>query len=130
MCGQVLTCALNSSSEIILSFWATFKFEIFTLFLHSWLISIFVTNNASRISKLTWKQDAMVAKLLDWSCNKLCLIIGLSRGPVLELGGVASLKVGLVQFALMELGELGPITIVPNLPSIKSCLHLSTFLVA
>jgi hypothetical protein len=30
----------------------------------------------------------------------------------------------------MELGELGFTTIVPSLPTIKSCLCLSTFLVA
>jgi hypothetical protein len=30
----------------------------------------------------------------------------------------------------MELGELGLTTIVPSLPTIKSCLCLSTFLVA
>jgi hypothetical protein len=43
MCKQVLTCALNSSFEITPSSWVAFKFEIFTLFLHSWFISIFVT---------------------------------------------------------------------------------------
>jgi hypothetical protein len=53
MCRQALTCALNSSSKIILNSLVAFKFEIFTLFLRSWLMSIFVANNASRISELT-----------------------------------------------------------------------------
>jgi hypothetical protein len=52
-------------SEVTPSSQVAFKFEIFTLFLHSWLMSIFVTNNASWIYELTWKQDAMVARLLD-----------------------------------------------------------------
>jgi hypothetical protein len=95
MCGQALTCALNYSFKIIHGLWVAFKFEIFTLFLCSWLMSIFATNNASQISKLTWKQDAMVVRLLDWSCNVFCLVIGLSRSLMLDLGGVASLRVGL-----------------------------------
>jgi hypothetical protein len=53
MCRQALTYAINSSSKIILNSLVACKFEIFTLFLHSWLMSIFVANNASRISKLT-----------------------------------------------------------------------------
>ncbi len=53
MCRQALTCALNSSCKIILNFLVAFKFEIFTLFLHSWLMSIFVSNNASQIFELT-----------------------------------------------------------------------------
>jgi hypothetical protein len=63
-------------------------------------------------SKLTWKQDAMVARLLDWGCNISDLVIGLSRGLMLELGGVPRLRVGLGQSALMELGKLGLVTIV------------------
>jgi len=35
MCREVLIFALNSSSEIHLSSQVAFKFEIFTLFLHS-----------------------------------------------------------------------------------------------
>ncbi len=53
MCSQALTCAINSSSKIILNSLVAFKFEIFTLFLCSWLMSIFVANNASRIPELT-----------------------------------------------------------------------------
>jgi hypothetical protein len=49
---------------------------------------------------------------------------------MLELGGVVSLRVGLGQFALMELGEVVPTIVLPGFPSIKSCFHLSTFLVA
>ncbi len=47
MCRQALTCAVNSSFEIILSCWVVFKFETFTLFLCAWLMSIFVASNAS-----------------------------------------------------------------------------------
>jgi hypothetical protein len=65
MCRQALTCALNSSSEVTLSSQVAFKFEIFTLFLHSWLMSIFATSNASWIFELAWKRDTMVARLLD-----------------------------------------------------------------
>lgn len=75
----------------------------------------------------------MVTRLLDWSYNISCLDIGLSRSPMLELGGVTNLKVGLGQFASMELGKLQkqrPTTIVPGLPSIKFCFCLNTFLVA
>jgi hypothetical protein len=72
----------------------------------------------------------MVARLLNWSCNISYLIIGLSKGLVLELGGITGLKVGLKQYALMELGELGSITIICSFPSIKFYFHLSTFLVA
>jgi hypothetical protein len=100
-------------------------------------MSIFATNNASQISKLIWKaQDVMVARLMDWNCNIFCLVIGLSRNPMLKLGGVLGLRVGLGQSASMELGELGklrelrPIIAIPNLPSIKSYHHLSTFLMA
>ncbi len=53
MFRQALICPLNSSSKIILSSQVAFKFEIFTLFLRSWLMSIFVANNASQISELT-----------------------------------------------------------------------------
>ncbi len=49
---------------------------------------------------------------------------------MLELGGVISLWAGLGQFASMELRDLGLAIIVPNFPSIKSYLHLNTFLVA
>jgi len=72
----------------------------------------------------------VVAKFLDWSCNIFCLIFGFSKGLMLELGGIIGLRVGLGKFASMELGELGFTTIVPSLPTIKSCLCLSTFLVA
>jgi hypothetical protein len=41
------------------------------LFMHSWLMSIFATNNASQISKLTWKQAAMVAKILQLELQHL-----------------------------------------------------------
>jgi hypothetical protein len=58
MYRQVLTFVLNSY-KITPSYWDTFKFEIFTLFLHSWLMSVFATNNPSLISQLIWKQDAM-----------------------------------------------------------------------
>jgi len=54
----------------------------------------------------------MVARLLDWGCNISDLVIGLSRGPMLELGGVPRRRVGLGQSALMELGKLGLVTIV------------------
>ncbi len=53
----------------------------------------------------------MVARLLDCSYNISSLIIGLSRGPMQELGGITSLRARLGQFASMELGEvreLGP----------------------
>jgi hypothetical protein len=69
-------------------------------------------HNASWIFELTWKRDAMVARLLNWGCNIFDLVIGFSRGPMLELGGVARLRVGLGQYALMELGKLGLLTIV------------------
>jgi hypothetical protein len=49
---------------------------------------------------------------------------------MLELGEVGSLRVGLGQFALMELGELGSTIYIHGLPSIKYHLHSSTFLVA
>jgi hypothetical protein len=52
---------------------------------------------------------------------------------MLKLGRVAGLKVGLRQSTLVEVRELGklrPITIVPNLPSTKSCFHINMFLVA
>ncbi len=45
---------------------------------------------------------------------------------MLKLGGVVGLKVGLGQSTLVEGGELGelrPISIVPNLPSTKSCIR-------
>lgn len=57
----------------------------------------------------------MVARLLDWSYNISCLIIGLSRGPMQELGGITSLRARLGQFASMELEELrelGPTTTI------------------
>jgi hypothetical protein len=130
MCKQVLTCAQNSSSKIPLGFWVAFKFEIFTLFLHSWLMSIFVASNGSWIFELTWKQDAMVARVLDCSCNISCLVISLSKGLMLELGGVTSLWARLGQFASMELKKLGLAIIVLDFPSIKSYLCLTTFLVA
>jgi hypothetical protein len=75
----------------------------------------------------------MVVKLMDWSCNIYCIIISLSKGPMLELGGIVGLKVRLGQFASVELGELGKLgfdTIIFGLPSIKSYIHLSTFFVA
>jgi len=75
----------------------------------------------------------MVIKLMDWSCNIYCIIINLSKGPMLELGGIVGLKVRLGQFALMEfgkLGKLGLVTIVFGLPSIKSYIHSNTFFVA
>jgi len=75
----------------------------------------------------------MVTKLMDWSCNIYCIIISLSKGPMLELGGIVGLKVRLGQFASVELGELrklGLATIVFGLPSIKCYIHLSTFFVA
>jgi hypothetical protein len=96
-------------------------------------MSIFIANNASRISKLTSKQNAMVVRFLDWNCNISYLVISLSKGLILELGAVVGLRVGLGQSTSMELRELGklrPITIVPSLPSTKYCLHLSMFLVA
>jgi hypothetical protein len=48
---------------------------------------------------------------------------------MLELGGIIGLRVGLKQSTSMELGELGLVTIVPSLSSIKFYLCLSTFLV-
>jgi hypothetical protein len=96
-------------------------------------MSIFATSNASQISKLVWKRNAMVTRLLDWNYNISCLIIGFSRSPMLKLGGVANLKAGLRQFASMELGKLWkqrPTTVVPKLPSLKSCFYLNTFFVA
>ncbi len=47
MCRQVLTYAFNFSFEITPNSQVVFKFEIFTLFLHLALMSIFVANNAS-----------------------------------------------------------------------------------
>jgi hypothetical protein len=49
----------------------------------------------------------MVVRLLAWSCNISCLVIGLSMGPNMEVGGVHGLIVGLKQSTSMELGELG-----------------------
>jgi len=49
---------------------------------------------------------------------------------MLELGGVANLRAGLGQFALVELRELGLTITIPSLPSIKSCFCLNMFLVA
>jgi hypothetical protein len=72
----------------------------------------------------------MVARFSDWNCNIFYLIIGLSKGLMLELGGVASLRVGLRKSTSMELRELKPIIVVPSLPSTKFCLHLSMFIVA
>jgi hypothetical protein len=48
----------------------------------------------------------MVARFLDWNYNIFCLTIGLSRGPMQELGGITSLRATLGKFALVELGEL------------------------
>jgi hypothetical protein len=49
---------------------------------------------------------------------------------MLELGGVVNLRARLKQPTLMELGELRLVTILLNLPLIKSCLHFNMFLVA
>jgi hypothetical protein len=49
----------------------------------------------------------MVVKLLAWSCDISCFVIGLSMGPNMEVDGVDGLIVGLKQSTYMELGELG-----------------------
>jgi hypothetical protein len=70
---------------------------------------------------------------MDWSCKFSCLIIGLSKGLMMELGGIVGLKVRLGKSTLMELGklrELGLAIIVPGFPSIKYYFRLSTFFVA
>jgi hypothetical protein len=48
----------------------------------------------------------MVAILMDWSCKISCLVIGLSKGLMLELGGIVGLKARLGQSTLVELREL------------------------
>jgi hypothetical protein len=48
----------------------------------------------------------MVVRFMDWNCNIFCLVIGLSKGPMMELGGIVGLKVRLGQSTLMELGKL------------------------
>jgi len=72
----------------------------------------------------------MVVRLLDWNRNISCLVINLSKGPMLELGGVASIRVGLGQYASMELGKLGLATTISDFPSMICYICLSTFLVA
>jgi hypothetical protein len=75
----------------------------------------------------------MVARLMDWSCKISCLIIGLSKGLMMELGGIVGLKARLGKSTLVELGklgELGLVIVVPGLPSIKYYFRLSTFFVA
>ncbi len=72
----------------------------------------------------------MAVRLLDWSCSISCLVFGFSKGPLLELGEIVGLRVGLGQSALVELGELRLITVVPGVPTIKSFLNLNMFLVA
>ncbi len=49
---------------------------------------------------------------------------------MLKLGGVAGLKARLGKSTSMELRNLGLAIIVPNFPSIKSYLYLSTFFMA
>jgi hypothetical protein len=56
---------------------------------------------------------------MDWNYNISCLIIRLSKGPMLEQGGRVGLKARLGQFASMELREVGLATIVLSLPLIK-----------
>jgi hypothetical protein len=59
----------NISFEITHNFQRTFKLKIFTLLFHSWLMSIWATNNVSWISKFTFKSDNLIGRFLDWSYN-------------------------------------------------------------
>jgi len=43
---------------------------------------------------------------MDWNCNIFYLVIGLSKGLMMELGGIVGLKVKLGQSTLVELGKL------------------------
>jgi hypothetical protein len=61
----------------------------------------------------------MVATLLDWSCDIFCLVFGFSKSLLLELGGIVGLRVGIGQFASVELRELGLTIAIPPLPTIN-----------
>jgi hypothetical protein len=62
-CSDIIWFFLkNISFEITHNFQRTFKFKIFTLLFHSWLMSIWATNNVSWISKSTFKSDNLVGR--------------------------------------------------------------------
>ncbi len=77
---KALTFTLKFSSKITPNSQVAFKLEIFTLFLHSRLISIFVARSASRILKFAQKRKAMVARFLVWSYNIFCFVNGDQHG--------------------------------------------------
>jgi len=64
-----LIFSLNISFEIIHNFQTTFKLKIFTVLFHSWLMSIWATNNVSWVSKFTSKSANLIVRFLDWSYN-------------------------------------------------------------
>lgn len=93
-CLLRMTIFKEISFEITHNFQRIFKLKIFTLLFHSWLMSIWATNDVSWISKFTFKSDNLVGRFWIGVITFSFFFFDLSIGPSKSLG-VECLKVEL-----------------------------------